>query len=129
MRFKVILIVSCLVLQNSDSFQCTNTPTDQQAIETLFSLAEKYARASKETGQQAAGAAKDVKSTDNAGSMEHNLRLLIERFANSTSLDDVFGSLEKIYHDADEDPELRSWFREMNTFIRYFRRPVVRGRC
>jgi hypothetical protein len=44
---------------------------------------------------------------------------LIERFANSTSLDDVFGALDNIYHDADEDPELRGWFSDMNTFIRY----------
>ncbi|KAJ0274955.1 hypothetical protein COL922a_014559, partial [Colletotrichum nupharicola] len=43
---------------------------------------------------------------------------LLERFANSTSLDDLFDALENIYRDADRDPELKGWFKNMNTFIR-----------
>jgi hypothetical protein len=43
---------------------------------------------------------------------------LLERFANSTSLDDLFDALENIYRDADKDPELKGWFKNMNTFIR-----------
>ena len=43
---------------------------------------------------------------------------MIERFANSTSLDDVFGSLDNLYRDADEDPELRKWFSDINTYIK-----------
>jgi hypothetical protein len=33
-------------------------------------------------------------------------------------LDDFFDSLDKIYRDADRDPELRGWFKNMDTFIR-----------
>lgn len=43
---------------------------------------------------------------------------MLERFANSTSLDDFFDSLETIYKDADKDPELRGWFKNVDTFIR-----------
>lgn len=46
------------------------------------------------------------------------LQTLIERFANSTSMDDLFDSLETIYRDADKDPELKGWFKNMNSFIR-----------
>lgn len=47
-----------------------------------------------------------------------DFKTLIERFANSTSLDDLFESLNVVYSDADRDPELKGWFRHMNTYIR-----------
>ena len=47
-----------------------------------------------------------------------DLKTLIERFANSTSLDDLFDSLNQIYRDADNDPELKNWFKDIDTFVR-----------
>lgn len=46
------------------------------------------------------------------------LKTLIERFANSTSTDDFFESVNNFYRDADRDPQLKDWFKEMNTYIR-----------
>lgn len=46
------------------------------------------------------------------------LQVLIERFANGTSTDDLWASINAIYNDADRDPELRNWFRAMNKYIR-----------
>ena len=46
------------------------------------------------------------------------MKTLIERFANSTSADDFFDSLNNIYRDADRDPELRNWFKSLDKFIR-----------
>ena len=43
---------------------------------------------------------------------------MIERFANYTSLDDMIDSINDIYRDADKDPELRSWFRQLDSYIR-----------
>ena len=45
-------------------------------------------------------------------------QILIERFANSTSTDDFFEALNNIYRDADQDPELKDWFKHMNSYIR-----------
>lgn len=45
-------------------------------------------------------------------------KTLLERFANNTSLDDFFDSLKTVYKDADKDPELKGWFRNINIFIR-----------
>lgn len=45
-------------------------------------------------------------------------KTLIERFANSTSTDDLFESLNQIYRDADRDPELKNWFKATDKFIR-----------
>lgn len=90
----------------------------QQAIETLLDMAEKYAGHTKNVAGQSGSAAKDVRSTDSVQAVENDLRTLIERFANNTSLSDFFESLNKIYRDADQDPELRRWFSNVDTFIR-----------
>ena len=46
------------------------------------------------------------------------LKTLLERFANSTSFDDLTDSINQIYRDAEQDPELKGWFSNMNRFIR-----------
>jgi hypothetical protein len=47
-----------------------------------------------------------------------DLKTLLERFANSTSADDLIDSINQIYRDADADPELKGWFKDMDAFIR-----------
>lgn len=47
-----------------------------------------------------------------------DFKTLIERFANSTSTDDIFESLNNIYRDADQDPELKNWFKDLDKFAR-----------
>src|SRR5271168_4426617 len=46
------------------------------------------------------------------------LKTLIERFANGTSTNDLFDSINMIYRDADKDPELKSWFKNVDAYIR-----------
>ncbi|KAF9883162.1 hypothetical protein FE257_004047 [Aspergillus nanangensis] len=90
----------------------------QEAIRTLLDLVEKYGGSTRNTSQQGLGAFNDYRQNDKIRTMETNLRVLTERFANSTSLDSLFDSLENIYRDADKDPELKGWFKNLNTFIR-----------
>jgi hypothetical protein len=45
-------------------------------------------------------------------------KTLMERFANSTSMDDLFDSINTIYRDAEQDPELREWFKSADTYVR-----------
>jgi len=47
-----------------------------------------------------------------------NLKTLLERFANSTSFDDLTDAVNQIYRDAEQDPELKNWFSSMNRFVR-----------
>lgn len=90
----------------------------QQAIDTLLRLAENYrghARTAVGEGKsQVSGAHED----DHLQMAENQLKTLIERFANYTSLDDLIDSINGIYRDADRDPELKSWFRRMDSYIR-----------
>jgi len=90
----------------------------QQAIDTLLAIAENYrGHASSAVGEgrsQLSGAHDD----DHLKMAENQLKTLIERFANYTSLDDMIDSINDIYRDADRDPELKSWFRQMDSYIR-----------
>ena len=47
-----------------------------------------------------------------------DLKTLLERFANSTSFDDLTDAINQIYRDADNDPELKGWFKDLDKFIR-----------
>ena len=47
-----------------------------------------------------------------------DLKTLLERFANSTSADDLIDSINQMYRDADRDPELKNWFKDMDKYIR-----------
>ncbi|KAJ5848317.1 hypothetical protein N7455_012274 [Penicillium solitum] len=90
----------------------------QQAVETLLTLAEQYAGHTKSVSKQGGSSARDVLKTDDVQAVQYNLRTLIERFANHTSLDSFFESLNTIYSDAEKDPELRNWFTNVDNLIR-----------
>lgn len=47
-----------------------------------------------------------------------NLKTLLERFANSTSFDDLTDAINQVYRDAEQDPELKGWFSHLNRFVR-----------
>lgn len=52
------------------------------------------------------------------GSLLMTVEELLERFANSTSFDDLTEALNQIYRDAEQDPELKQWFKDLDKFVR-----------
>ncbi len=52
------------------------------------------------------------------GGMLTSIKTLLERFANSTSADDLVDSINAIYRDADKDPELKGWFKSLDRYVR-----------
>jgi hypothetical protein len=46
------------------------------------------------------------------------LRTLLERFANNQSIDPIIDAVNVLSDDAKRDPELRAWFKEVNSYIR-----------
>lgn len=108
----------------------------QRAIETLLQLAERYAGHSKDLAVQSKGtvagahqddalqlAEADLKVCFIGFKNEHiqmltNIKTLLERFANSTSSDDLIDSINQIYKDADRDPELKNWFKSLDAYVR-----------
>ena len=55
--------------------------------------------------------------SSNEGSLT-SIKTLLERFANSTSADDVFDAINNLYRDAERDPELKNWFKSLDSYIR-----------
>ncbi|ORY68549.1 uncharacterized protein BCR38DRAFT_363053 [Pseudomassariella vexata] len=96
--------------------ECQQHPDYQQAIATLLDLAELYGGHGKELTSGGTGTVKEARLA--LGQAEADLKTLIERFANGTSSDDLWSSINTIYADADRDPELKNWFKSMNTYIR-----------
>lgn len=90
----------------------------QQAIETLLSLAEEYGGHGKNLAGQTTGTVKGARQDNSLQIAEADLKTLMERFANSTSTDDLFESINNIYKDADRDPELKNWFKSMDRYVR-----------
>lgn len=96
--------------------ECQQHPDYQQAISTLLDLAEEYGGHSKRLASGSTGTVKQTRSS--LAQAEADLKTLIERFANGTSSDDLFASINAIYEDADRDPELKNWFKTLNSYIR-----------
>ncbi|RAL67776.1 hypothetical protein DID88_008504 [Monilinia fructigena] len=93
-------------------------PDYMQAITTLLDLAEQYGGHAQHIGQQGSGAVKGAHADDSLTTAERDLKTLLERFANYTSADDLIDSINAIYQDADRDPELKNWFKQINAFVR-----------
>lgn len=98
--------------------ECQGHPDYQQAITTLLDLAEQYAGHANTVGQQSTGTVKGAHTDSSLKKAEDDLKTLIERFANGTSTNDLFDSINTIYRDADQDPELKSWFKHVDGYIR-----------
>lgn len=90
----------------------------QQAIDTLLRLAEEYSSHGKNLGGQATDNVKGAREQSSLQKAETDLKTLLERFANSTSFDDLFDSINQIYSDADRDPELKGFFTDADKFLR-----------
>jgi len=89
-----------------------------RAIDTLLRLAEEYTGHSKTLATHGKGAVKGAHTDDSLQMAEADLKTLIERFANNTSTDDLFDSINAIYRDAEQDPELKNWFKRIDAYIR-----------
>ncbi|KAF2724629.1 hypothetical protein K431DRAFT_194268, partial [Polychaeton citri CBS 116435] len=90
----------------------------QQAIDTILYLAEEYTGHAKDIAGQSQGTVKGAHTQDTLKSAETDLKTLLERFANGTSFADLQESINQIYRDADRDPELKGWFKDLNSYIR-----------
>jgi hypothetical protein len=93
-------------------------PDYAQAINTLLNLAETYAGHANTVANASAGTLKGAHGDTSLKRAEADLKTLIERFANGTSTDDLFDAMNNIYRDADQDPELKSWFKQIDAYVR-----------
>ncbi|KAK6333416.1 hypothetical protein TWF718_011229 [Orbilia javanica] len=90
----------------------------QQAIDTLLYLAETYVGHTKVIREQANTSVSTVRDDNHLKSAENLLRVILERFANNTSSDDLFDAINGVYEDADNDSQLKDWFKDVDGYIR-----------
>jgi hypothetical protein len=96
--------------------ECQQHPDYSRAIRTLFDLAEQYGDHATQLARGGTDTVKDAHSS--LAQAERDLRTLIERFANGTSTSDLWRSIRAIYDDADRDPRLKQWFKDLHVYIR-----------
>ncbi|KAM0200721.1 hypothetical protein ACHAPA_008181 [Fusarium lateritium] len=96
--------------------ECQQHEDYSEAIQTLLRLAETYSSHTRTVGQGSTETAKDARGGLHAA--ERDLRTIIERFANGTSTEDLWEAIGQIYRDADNDRELKDWFKSMDSYIR-----------
>ncbi|KAG1854482.1 hypothetical protein DFJ58DRAFT_727914 [Suillus subalutaceus] len=98
--------------------ECQKHDDYQDAIRWLLDEVERYAS----YGQTAAGHGKERGSAitqDRAlNTAMTELRTLLERFANSRSMNGIFDASNVLIDDARRDDEFRNWFHRLNTYIR-----------
>ncbi|KAL2271494.1 hypothetical protein VTJ83DRAFT_865 [Remersonia thermophila] len=95
--------------------ECQQHPDYYRAIQTLLGLAEQYGDHATRLARGSSDTVKDAHSA--LLRAERDLRTLIERFANGTSTSDLWNSIRAIYDDADNDPRLKRWFKEINSYV------------
>lgn len=98
--------------------ECQKHDNYQESVTWLMGFIEEYAK----HGRSVAAAGKDHTT---GVTKEHNLKLatlelrtLLERFANGTSLDIVLDAVDAIIDDARRDESLREWFSTVYDYIR-----------
>ncbi|KAG6298457.1 hypothetical protein E4U44_001100 [Claviceps purpurea] len=96
--------------------ECQQHPDYSRAIQTLLNLVQKYSKHGRDLGKDSQGTVQQARSGFSAA--ESDLRTLLERFANGTSTTNLWQSIGQMYKDADNDPELKNWFKKADSFIR-----------
>ena len=96
--------------------ECQQHPDYFHAIQTLLDLSEQYADHATRLARGGTGTIQETRS--GLVQAETDLKTLIERFANGTSTDDLWASINAIYDAADRDPELKNWLKALNGYIR-----------
>ncbi|KAI0999577.1 hypothetical protein K3495_g8621 [Podosphaera aphanis] len=111
-REKTIFRIKKLIVE------CQEHPDYHTAITMLLDLAATYAGHINKISDKGTGIAKSSLPLKALKCAKYDLKIIIERFANGTSLNELFDSINDIYIDADKDPNLRLWFRDANTYLR-----------
>lgn len=98
--------------------ECQRHQDYQQAIDFFLDKAEQYQVQAKTASKQSGGNVSAVRHDDNFQKASHELRTILERFANDESMQPIFDAVDELYRDAKNDDELRAWFRDLDHYVR-----------
>ncbi|KAH6911282.1 hypothetical protein BKA70DRAFT_1220304 [Coprinopsis sp. MPI-PUGE-AT-0042] len=101
--------------------ECQKHDDYQASMRWLLAYIEEYVRHGKTASEVAAEKAKAEIPTHDAHPIKRatfELRTLLERFANNTSMNGIFSAMDALIDDSRRDAELRTWFRSVDTYLR-----------
>lgn len=88
-----------------------------EAIDTLIFLAKEYIGQVETTVMETKREAKRSAEDPNFQKAHGYLKTLLENFADSTSMDNIFDAADNFLEDANKDPEFTKWTRSLDKFI------------
>jgi hypothetical protein len=99
--------------------ECQKHEDYQESIRWLLGYVEDYAKHGRTAASSGTRETQSNISADpNVNLAIRELRTLLERFANGTSLDIVIEPANVLIDDSRRDPELREWFKSVDSYIR-----------
>ncbi|OCH87448.1 hypothetical protein OBBRIDRAFT_837378 [Obba rivulosa] len=98
--------------------ECQKHKDYQESMEWLLNFIEEYASHGQTIVEQGKDSHQQLTSDDSLQLAVHELRTLLERFANGMSLDVIGDAIRALYNDAQQDEELRDWFRQCDAYAR-----------
>jgi len=90
----------------------------QEAIDFFLGLAESYKGHAQGITSHAANKSGDVLNDPTFKEAQHEMRTLLERFANGASMKPILDAINEIYLAAQNDPELEHWFKTLDKYVR-----------
>ncbi|TFY64828.1 hypothetical protein EVJ58_g2365 [Rhodofomes roseus] len=98
--------------------ECQNHKDYQESITWLLGWLEEYVEHGKTTASNVKDNHDDLHSQGSTQQALGELRTLLERFANGMSMAVVGDAIQALYQDSKNDPELRQWFTDCDSYAR-----------
>ncbi|KAI0777372.1 hypothetical protein BD413DRAFT_467001 [Trametes elegans] len=98
--------------------ECQKHKDYQESIQWLLNFLEEYASHGKTIKEHGKDSGQQLKSDGALQQATSELRTLLERFANGKSLSIIGDAMQQLYQDAQQDEELRQWFRDVDSYTR-----------
>jgi hypothetical protein len=98
--------------------ECQKHDDYQESLKWLLSFVEEYAKHGRTIASASVDGANESAGDKNLKRSIHDIRTLLERFANGQSMDIILDAITVLSDDAKRDQELRTWFQEVDKYSR-----------
>jgi len=98
--------------------ECQKHKDYQESLKWLLSFLEEYAEHGSTIADHGKDSGNTITSDPTLNQAAKELRTILERFANGQSLSVIIDAVNALIDDAKRDPELKDWFKKVDTYIR-----------
>lgn len=98
--------------------ECQKHKDYQDAMDFFLTAFENYKGVANDVHTQVENNASSVANHGPVDTAQSSFRKVLERFANGRSTQPMVNALDVIYNDVAKDPELKGWFKNLDTYVR-----------